>query len=250
MVRLLLSLAVALSMLACLLVGCSSEKAPAVGTSQADVAVLGGYKTCAGEWKSTYGEVTLYGYLQDTGSARAVTVGFYWGPDSVSGTPTGSSYLNHCTPTGAAELNCSASFSCNFTSQVSTQPDTTYYFRAYAESTAGIAWGDEYSFHTVNPGSVLTVGSQAAEVGPSGITGVSGQAFNRTSETLRHVSVTVKFISSLGAVETASYSTDDTDIVGVTGTNPNGGLWNFHVQYPGTNAAVVASYELSFSAAK
>jgi hypothetical protein len=249
MARLLLLFSVLLSIVVCATSACTSKEsseAPTVYTNDATVAIMGGTRGGPAGWQDYYGEVTLHGWLEDMGAQPPVNVGFRWGPTSVSGTPTSSSYPNQCSATGTGVLYSAGLFEGQVLWQPSLQPDTTYYFRAYAQSNAGTAWGDEYTFHT-NPGSALTVTNHGAADYTTTLE-VVGQAMNRTSQTLSYASVAVAFKDAQGTVlETASYSTN-VDIPGVTAQTPNGGLWSFDVWYPGTDASVVASYELSFSA--
>jgi hypothetical protein len=231
---------------------CSPEKtleAPTVLTNDAAVAIVGGVKGGPGgpeSWESHYGEVTLHGWLTHLGSAGDVLVGFYWGPNSVSASLTSGSYPNECLAAGTgvynSRMHSSGVFEGNFTSQVYTQPDTTYYFRAYA-SGDGTAWGDEYTFHT-NPTSVLTLTEHSA--GYAGTTlEVTGQAGNRTSQTLAYGSVTVTFKDAQGTIlGTASDSTNNRSL-GYSAEMPPGDIFTFYVRYE--NASNVASYELSFS---
>jgi hypothetical protein len=225
-----------------------------VVTNDATVAILGGIKGGpAGPetWQDFYGNVTLNGQLTDLGSYDQVGVGFVWGPSPVSSMAAGNSYPYQCMATGtgvyAGNMLSSGFFEGDILSQSSTKPDTTYYFRAFAQSSAGTAWGDESSFHTIDPGSVLTVSNHSAADYTTTLQ-IVGQALNRTSQTLSYESVTVVFKDAQGTVlDTASYSTNE-DIPGITGQTPNGGLWGFSVWYPGGDPSVVASYELTFSA--
>ena len=258
MVRRLLFTILLLSMVVCVTSACPKKQsgvAPTLATNDATVAIMGGTRSGpAGPqiWQSFYGEVTLHGQLTDLGSSDQVGVGFVWGPSSVSSMATGNSYPYQCTATGtgvyAGNMLSSGSFEGNIMGLGYTgylQPGTTYYFRAYASISDGTTWGDEYSFHTVNPGSGLTVSNHGATEYTDTLQ-VVGQALNRTSQTLSHESVTVVFKDAQGrTLDTATYSTDE-DIPGIT-VNPNGGLWGFSLWYPGTDVSVVASYELTVS---
>jgi hypothetical protein len=250
MVRLLLLFSVVLSMVVCATSACTCDEetpeAPTLYTNDATVATMGGTKE-PNSWEYTYGEFTLHGWLYDMGSSDHVLVSFYWGPNSISGASGSYAYPNVCPGTGTGATGGERYSAGVFEGTLNywqLLPDTTYYFRAYALGD-GSVWGDEYTFHT-SPGSVLGF-NQAVDLGANGITGVVGQATNRTAQTLSHASVTVVFKDALGAVlETASYS-ETVEILGATAANPNGGLWNFDVRYHGTDNSNVASYEISIS---
>jgi hypothetical protein len=258
MVRPLLLFCVLLSLVLCVTSACSgfpncspeeTPEAPTLYTNDATAATMGGTKGPNG-WEYTYGEFTLHGWLEDMGSSDRVLVSFYWGPNSISGASSSYAYPNVCPGTGTGATGGERYSAGVFEGTLNywqLLPDTTYYFRAYAHGDdTGPVWGDEYSFHT-NPGSVLTVTNHVAADYATTLE-VVGQAMNRTSQTLSYASVAVAFKDAQGTVlETASYSTN-VDIPGVTAQTPNGGLWSFDVWYPGTDASVVASYELSFSA--
>ena len=257
MARPLLLLCMLLSMVLCATSACSgfpnckpetTPQAPTVYTNDATKAILGGTKGTNG-WEYTYGEFTLHGWLYDMGSSEHVVVSFYWGPNSIPGTSSSYGYPNVCPGTGTGVTGGERYSAGTFEGTLNIGqllPDTTCYFRAYAHGDdTGPVWGDEYSFHT-SPGSVLGF-NQAVDLGPNGITGVTGQARNLTTQTLSYASATVVFKDSQGAVlETSSYS-ENVDISGVSTANPNGGFWNFNVRYHGTDNSNVASYEISIS---
>lgn len=255
MARPLLLFCVLLSMVLCAtsacsgLPGCSPEEtpeAPTLYTNDATAAIMGGTKGTNG-WECTYGQFTLHGWLEDMGSSEHVLVSFYWGPTSISGASGSYAYPNVCPGTGTGVTGGERISAGVFEATLNIEqllPDTTYYFRAYALGDRSV-WGDEYTFHT-SPGSVLGF-NQAVDLGLNGITGVTGQATNRTAQTLSYASVTVVFKDALGAVlETASYS-ETVEILGASAANPNGGFWNFDVRYHGTDNSNVASYEISIS---
>lgn len=257
MVRRLLVFSLLLSMVVCATSACTKKEsgvAPTVVTNDATVAIIGGIKGGpAGPqtWQSHYGEVTLNGQLTDLGSSEQVSVGFAWGPSSVSSMAAGNSYQYQLTGTGtvagsyAGVLYDPGLFEGNIAGAGYAQPDTTLYYRAFATSTDGTAWGDEHTFHT-NPDTVLLSTNQnALYVGA--ILEVAGQSLNRTSQTLTYASVTATFKDAQGTIlGTESSSTSD-PIAPKTATY-NGGLWTWVLRYSAPDALNVASYELSFSA--
>jgi hypothetical protein len=253
MARPLLLFSLLLSIALCVTSACSpggTSESPTLYTTDATQAIIGGTKG-PDAWQYTYGEFTLHGWLEDMGSSQHALVSFYWGPNSVPGTPSTSSYPNVCPGTGTGVLGSYRYSAGTFEGTLSIGqlllPDATYYFRAYAQGDEiEPVWGDEYSFHT-SPASALGF-NQAVDLGPNGITGVTGQATNLATQTLSYASITVVFKDAQGAVlETASDATV-VEIPGKSAQYPNGGFWNFNVRYSGTDNPNLASYEISVSA--
>jgi hypothetical protein len=255
MVRPLLLFCVLLSMVVCVTSACSgfpncspeeTPEAPTLYTNDATAAIMGGTKG-PDVWEYTYGEFTLHGWLEDMGSSDRVVVSFYWGPNSIPGNSSSYSYPNVCPGTGTGATGGERISAGVFEATLNywqLLPDTTYYFRAHALGD-GSVWGDEYTFHT-SPGSALGF-NQAVDLGLNGITGVTGQATNRTAQTLSQASVTVVFKDALGAVLETAFYNENVEIPGKSAAYPNGGFWNFNVRYHGTDNSNVASYEISIS---